>query len=45
MSLSANKKGLIQLYQTYALNMVELRGFEPRSKTADRRVFYMLSFL
>jgi len=33
------------LYQTNAFNMVELGGFEPPSKTADRQVFYMLSFL
>jgi len=27
------KKGLIRLYQTYAFNMVEMRGFEPLCKT------------
>lgn len=43
--LSARKKGLIRLYQTYALNMVELRGFEPRSKIVEHLAFYMLILL
>jgi len=31
------------MYQTYAFNMVELRGFEPRSEVAVDSAFYMLS--
>ena len=44
MALYSAKKGLIQLYQTYAFNMAEERGFEPLRPVTSLRAFQARPF-